>query len=523
MKFREDHFMAKWDAIVVGAGNGGLSAALTLANSGMKTLLIEKHNVPGGFATSFRRGRFEFEASLHELSSYGNVPGMGNVRQMFEELGIDDKIEWCIIPDAYRMITLSDTERIDAIMPFGISNYIERMEKYSPGSRKSMERLFALGKELHDSEDFLGNINSVNPSLVKSVLSDHLNFVRIAPYSVNEVLDTMDIPKRARDIFGAYWCYLGVDLNNMSFIHYMELVMRYISFGAICAKGRSHEISCAFQERFEELGGETRFNSFVDNIVTYNGRAVGVHIKGKKEIEYADVIVCNAAPHNIVGKLLDPKDVPEKLIRKTNSRVFSGRGTTMFLGLDKSPDELGINEHCYMIYDSADTVDQVSSMANIESNNAQATCCLNRAVPDCSPEGTTILYFTTLYTTDCWGKIREEDYLDTKRFVADKFIDNFELATGTKIRDSIEEIAVATPVTYARYTDAPQGVIYGYSGEKWDGIVSRSLMQSYEDIMPGLYYVGGYGAQLLGFGSSYTSGYDTAKRIIKSGEGSDER
>ena len=57
----------KYDAVVIGAGNGGLTAAVRLAQNGVKTLLVEKHNLPGGFATSFRRGRFEFEASLKSI------------------------------------------------------------------------------------------------------------------------------------------------------------------------------------------------------------------------------------------------------------------------------------------------------------------------------------------------------------------------------------------------------------------------------------------------------------------------
>ena len=55
---------AKYDIVVVGAGNAGLSAALQSALAGKKTLLIEQHNLPGGCATSFRRGRFEIEPSL---------------------------------------------------------------------------------------------------------------------------------------------------------------------------------------------------------------------------------------------------------------------------------------------------------------------------------------------------------------------------------------------------------------------------------------------------------------------------
>lgn len=42
--------MRKYDAIVVGSGCAGLAAALELITAGKKTLLIEKHNLPGGCA-----------------------------------------------------------------------------------------------------------------------------------------------------------------------------------------------------------------------------------------------------------------------------------------------------------------------------------------------------------------------------------------------------------------------------------------------------------------------------------------
>ena len=83
----------KFDAVVVGAGNGGLASAARMAKSGMKVLLVEQHNVPGGFASSFVRGRFEFEPALHELGAIGTKENQGIVYKFFDDLGANDLID----------------------------------------------------------------------------------------------------------------------------------------------------------------------------------------------------------------------------------------------------------------------------------------------------------------------------------------------------------------------------------------------------------------------------------------------
>ncbi|HQG32936.1 MAG TPA: FAD-dependent oxidoreductase, partial [Deltaproteobacteria bacterium] len=82
--------MPEYDAVVIGAGNGGLTGALTLAKAGRKVLLLERHNVPGGCATSFVRGRFEFEVALHQLSGMGSPERPGPLRSILGELGVLD-------------------------------------------------------------------------------------------------------------------------------------------------------------------------------------------------------------------------------------------------------------------------------------------------------------------------------------------------------------------------------------------------------------------------------------------------
>ena len=121
---------------------------------------------------------------------------------------------------------------------------------------------------------------------------------------------------------------------------------------------------------------------------------------------------------------------------------------------------------------------------------------------------------TSIFAGDEWSKVSAKDYYKTKVAFAEKMIDNFEKATGIAIRDYIEEIEIATPMTYARYTDAPAGTIYGYEASKEDGIVKRIVFDLIEKGMPGLYFAGGYSVRHMGYSPSYTTGDMAAKAAI---------
>ena len=128
----------EYDCIVIGAGNGGLVAALDLVKRGRKVLVLEKNKKPGGVATSFVRGRFEFEASLHALCDYGTEASPGEVYKLFEKLGVLDKMDFVTVPEAFHVYSMN--ENVHYKLPFGIVEFIDQMEEYVHGSYDSLKK-----------------------------------------------------------------------------------------------------------------------------------------------------------------------------------------------------------------------------------------------------------------------------------------------------------------------------------------------------------------------------------------------
>lgn len=102
-----------------------------------------------------------------------------------------------------------------------------------------------------------------------------------------------------------------------------------------------------------------------------------------------------------------------------------------------------------------------------------------------------------------------------KNKVAEDMIRVFERETGCHIKDAIEEIAIASPTTYARYCGHPQGVIYGYETCEWDSLMPRMMMMK-EDakLFPGLRFAGGYAMRSSGYSSSYVSGDLSGRQTV---------
>src|SRR4029077_7579716 len=103
MRFRREARRERYDAIVIGSGIGGLTAAALLARAGKQVLVCERHDRPGGYAHAFRRGSYLFDSAVHLVGGCAPTAfeGGGLLHRVLESVGARDELEFKRIDPLY--------------------------------------------------------------------------------------------------------------------------------------------------------------------------------------------------------------------------------------------------------------------------------------------------------------------------------------------------------------------------------------------------------------------------------------
>ena len=193
--------MNDYDLIVVGAGISGLIAANIVLKEGKKVLLVEKNNIFSKESNSFIKGRFSFNASLSEVGYYNSENDV--IDNILKNIGIK-KIKYIKTNEAFRLVSKDEVgHRVDYVLPFGIDNFINKMEEYVPDSRESLEKYFELASECSNAIKYvLGTNGKPNDEVMNN---KYESFMKVATYSHSEVLDMLGVPLHAQEILNTYW------------------------------------------------------------------------------------------------------------------------------------------------------------------------------------------------------------------------------------------------------------------------------------------------------------------------------
>ena len=296
----------RYDAVVIGAGIGGLTCANLLAKSGLHVLMVEQHYMVGGYCSTFRRKGYTFDAASHFYPLLGNPSSITG--KLLRELGVTT--EW-VKMDPVDHFRFPDGSQFS--VPADFDAYIAKLKAEFPKEASALDRFFKAVNETYR----LGLLYFFR----------WRNTPRLDPYrnlTVGQMLDEHFEDPKLKLLLVADGPHWGSPPNRTSFVFDSMLRLSYF-LGNYYPVGGSQAFADELAQRFEERGGHILMNSSVVRILSEKGRVCGVEIEtGPKQKRFTKrvrtpVVISNADLLQTLEKMLDVDQVDPAYMRHIRS------------------------------------------------------------------------------------------------------------------------------------------------------------------------------------------------------------
>jgi prolycopene isomerase len=501
------------DAVVVGAGLGGLAVAVTLAGGGKKTVVLEQHSVPGGYASSFQRGPYRFDTALHALN--GLAPG-GGYSEFYQQLGIRDRLRLQRLDPLYvlrgpgrEIIAHADLFSYEAELLRNFPDQAAQIRAYLDEARAVYRDLRRLTTDRANGHD---------PSL-EEMVARYPAMVQVSSETWDAMMARHVADRQIRSVLGALWGYLGLPPSRCAALDGAAATGSYHEHGGWYPEGGAQAISDALVQVLLEHGGEIRCDQSVTGFEVEGDRVLAVTTDQGLRVE-ADVVVSNASAPTTLVELVGREHLPADYLDRVEKPSPSYTTFSVYLGLDR--DVLAEQGLAHELFLNASWDADEAWQAAQSRDWARAPLLITdytHVDPGCAPEGHAVVVLTTVAPWDyqnVWGTGGDlTGYHDNPAYVRVK-----EQVADALVRRAADELPgladaicyreASTPLTNFHYTRNPHGAIEGYentpanSGLGW---------LPHQTPITNLFLAGAW-TNSGGMNPAITSGMEAAQRIL---------
>jgi all-trans-retinol 13,14-reductase len=448
------------DAIVVGAGLGGLACAAAFVKRGFRPLVIEQRERVGGYASTFRRGGFEFDFSLHSTTAARGEDGSRHVPG-FPELDV----EYLPHPNLFRVICPDHDVRAPQQDP---EAFLQQLVDAFPDQAEGLQALFAdLAGMADDSRRWF---QEYPPPPLARIPREFPHIYKHHDQTWGEMMDARIDSPALKTILSAQWGYYALPPSRLASLYYAIPVMDYLREGGYYPRGRSQALSDAFARYIEAGGGRIVLNTRVREITTEGGAVTGV-VTADGATHRSSVVVSNVDAMTTVRDLV--QDVPglPRYRRELSAHRPSLSGFQVFLGLKRDLlGELGVTDSEVFFQETYDLDEDFERCRTADVAGCAMTATLfDNIYEDFSPPGKNTLNILVVQGYEPWERFeadyladRQDAYRAEKQRMADVLIGRLERKLLPGLADAIEVMDVATPLTLARHYGAQRGAMYGF-------------------------------------------------------------
>jgi len=480
----------RYDAVVVGSGLGGVSAAALLAKHGYRTLVCEQGEGAGGLAHAFERSGYKFDSAIRVLAEGEMVEGL------LEYLGVLDECKLLHIDHLYRA-QFPNGESIFA--PVGLEEFMEAHIRLFPQEEEGIRTFFGLRRQM-----FLETASmpmQLDPRQLGSAMEAAPTLFKYRTATLQAVLDEYLHDPKLKAMASALWPYMGAEPSRLSFFAYAQFIGVLVD-GPYYCQGTFQSLVDAFVTALERNGGELALKSPVTRILLENGRVSGVEIEGGRKIA-APLVVSNADARQTFEDLIGIDQLPTSYARRLQRLKPSASACVLY----------GATSHDVMQYEPAHETfiykhwDHDDTWRDVLAGKpaGMSMSIMTMLDPDLAPPGEHTIIITAVAPYDVgrdWTEYRDE-YMDG-------LLAEFE-GVIPDLRKHLSFWIGGTPLDIERFTRNHEGATYGWELTP-PQIGSKRL--SHGTPLDGLYLCGHWTEEGPASFRVILSGINTASKIL---------
>jgi phytoene desaturase len=320
---------------VIGAGLGGLSAAVRLARAGFDVTVYEQNATPGGKAQSLDLGDFHFDTG----PSVVTMPDV--IADLFMEAGEDMRDHLTFEPlDISCQYLYKDGSVLRAF--HDTSAFAREVQTHTRDSAEAVQRFFkhTTGLYQRTREFFLENspLEFLRTSGLKGLMTLPQCLFIDCFRSMHTANARFFTDPRLTQLFDRYATYNGSNPYQapatLNVIAYVEHLL-----GTHFTKGGIYQIVQALTDLAQRQGVRVQLNAPVRRIVVERQKVKGVELD--QGFQAYDLVVSNVDVDATVERLLDNADHHNKNVRQ--QQQFSSSGLVFYWGVKGEHASLGVN------------------------------------------------------------------------------------------------------------------------------------------------------------------------------------
>ncbi|MCB9676434.1 MAG: NAD(P)/FAD-dependent oxidoreductase [Alphaproteobacteria bacterium] len=458
--------MKDYDAIVIGSGAGGMTAAVAMARAGQRVLVLEQHYLPGGWCHSFPlgEGNWLFSPGVHYV---GELDRGGDLRRIYEGLGMADDLEFMeLSPDGFDHLRVGD-RTLD--VPKGRERFRDRLKGEFPQHAGGIDRYVDTVAQIYEA--LMQGARARRKRDMPALLWRMRNVLRHGLTSVDRFLDRCGITDpHLRAFLSLQAGDHGMSPERAPFALHAAVQGHYFG-GAYYPRGGARSIPKAYIKQLRAHGGEIRMRTTVSRILIEGGRAIGVRLEDGSEIR-ADLVVSNADPGVTWGRLVGAEHTPRAIRRRLDRTRWSISALSLFFATRADLRAQGLDSGNYWYARRPDVGEAYrfakrASLAGVPELPGAFLTITTLKDPTKLKDGVhtgEAFSFVSPRTFDRWEQsahgARPGAYEAFKARLVDRMFDTLE-EVHPGLRDGVVFAELGTPLTNVHYLAATQGNLYG--------------------------------------------------------------